>query len=112
MASRRFVNFRLRTLLATVTAVCLICAYVSNYLLALHPAIHITHTTGGLITGHRETDYRSDGQFVRVFFAPIHYVDRRVRPDYWQNWCAWDEDGDFEDLNLYREVPAEQHTDK
>ena len=109
MALKRLFRFRLRTMLGLVLAASIFCAYVSNYLLTLNPAIHITNTTGGFVTGHREADYESGGQFSQTFFAPIHYIDRQIRPTYWNYWNAFDEIGDFENLNIYREPPA-NHT--
>ena len=93
-------KFRLRTLLVVIAISCLMCAYVSGYFKSLHPAIHITHTGGGLVSGHRETDYRSDGPFVHVLFAPIHWVDRQVRPDYWNYWSAFEDGGKIENLYM------------
>ncbi len=104
MALKRFFRFRLRAMLVLVSTACLMCAYVSNYLLILSPAIHITSTGGGFITGHREADYRSGGQFSRNVFAPIHYVDRQIRPAYWNYWNAFDDIDDLENLNIYRET--------
>jgi len=92
-------TFRLRTLLIVIALVCFICAYINSYLRSIYPAIHITHTTGGLVTGHRETDYRSGGKITRAFFSPIHWLDRRIRPDYWDYWSAF-EDGEIENFYI------------
>lgn len=102
MTARHLANFKLRTLLIVVSIISFACAYVSNYLLTLNPAIHITHTGGGLITGHRKADYHAGGQFAHLCFAPIHFVDRQIRPSYWNSWCAFDEEGDLKNLNIYR----------
>ena len=95
--------FRLRTLLIAVTIVCIVFAYAGSYVKFLQPAIYITDTTGGLLNGHREVDYRSGGQFTHVFFAPAHYIDRQVRSVYWNNWdCFNPSDMAEVDANLQR----------
>jgi len=43
--------------------------------------------------------YRCGGPTAETFFAPVHWLDRQIRPDYW-TYTA-----DADDLGVYRRVP-------
>jgi len=70
---------------------CLPCAYLAGYLLLLDPMAVLDKSAGGIGVGHREANYRAGGSASRVLFAPIHSVDRLIRPDHWNSYSTLDD---------------------
>jgi len=57
--------------------------YVAGYAALLAPMVVVHESSGGLAFVERHVGYRMEGQAVSMMFAPIHWMDRKVRPGYW-----------------------------
>jgi hypothetical protein len=57
--------------------------YGVAYLDQLKP-IAMVMGEGGTMEGRRWERYRWDSPALRMLFAPAHWLDRRVRPSYWE----------------------------
>ncbi len=62
--------------------------YAASYLLLLNPIFCVTEGHLGLGNGYHEADYRFGGEASQIIFAPIHSLDRMIRPDYWNRYST------------------------
>jgi hypothetical protein len=58
------------------------CLYAGSYVLLVDARLDFTSGVG---PWEREPHYLLGGDAVKPFFAPIHMLDRWVRPNYWQD---------------------------
>lgn len=54
--------------------------YVSSYL----PLVERDVLRGDLISLEHEVTYRVGGEYAHTLFRPLHVMDRKLRPTYWQ----------------------------
>jgi hypothetical protein len=67
---------------AILVVVLLLAGYAGCYLLQLDPLRLDVLTTP--IISVRESKYRVSGRVAETLFAPANWLDRRIRPDYWE----------------------------
>jgi hypothetical protein len=78
LRKRRWLRFSLRQLFLLVTLIGVGCGYVgSYYTLIIRREFHADP-----IVIH-DADYRLGGVIAHVVFAPMHFVDVRLRREYW-----------------------------
>ena len=58
--------------------------YVAAYIILLDPTA-IEQLSHPPITS-RDADYRIGGEFAKSLFTPLYWLDRLLRPDYW-DYC-------------------------
>ena len=60
--------------------------YVAAYCALLDPVVVADEGHHGIvISGYREPEYRFGGEVSKTLFAPIAWIDQKVRPTYWQD---------------------------
>lgn len=74
-------RFGIRSMLAAVT---ILAVYLGAYFALLAPIILVESAhLGMVVSGYREAHYSVADPVSRIAFAPIHFVDSRIRSDYW-----------------------------
>lgn len=59
--------------------------YIGSYWCILDPLLMVEEGMLGIVSrGHREPNYSFGGDAATLFFIPIHWCDRRLRPGYWE----------------------------
>ena len=67
-----------------IVKVLFFCLYIGFYLANLRPCTFVNEGHLGIvIDGYREADYAVGGAISHAVFAPAHWLDRQVRPNYW-----------------------------
>jgi hypothetical protein len=80
-------RFGLRTAFVAVTAIAI---YVGAYCALLEPiSVVDVGNLGMVIEGSREPHYRTINNVCRFVFAPIEWIDYRLRPNYWSYADDW-----------------------
>ena len=82
---RRWYQFSLRGLLL---AILLMSVYLAAYKALLRPMIIPREGHMGTTYGYRKPDFLIGGTLSQLVFAPLVWTDRRMRPDYWDNYSA------------------------
>ena len=78
-------RFRLRTLLIIVISFAL---YLGAYCATLEPMIIVdVGSRGMVIKGSREPHYRLLNGFSRIAFAPLEWIDYKLRPEFWDHYA-------------------------
>lgn len=81
-------KYSLRSLMIVVT---LICIYCGAYSAMLSPVVIVDEASLGMVvSGYREPDFRIGGVISRFVFAPAIWLDRQIRPEYWQPFSDFD----------------------
>ena len=78
-------RFRLRTVFLVLAG---IAVYLGAYRAMLDPMIvaDVAHL-GMVVEGSREPHYRSLNGVCRFAFAPLEWIDYKIRPEYWDHYA-------------------------
>jgi hypothetical protein len=60
--------------------------YMVSYLLLMEPRVGVVFGTG---PWSKHPHYRLGGPVAEWFYAPLHAMDIRVRPEYWEVWPTY-----------------------
>jgi hypothetical protein len=72
--------------LAIVITVLVGGTYASSYLMLLNPIVLVESSVAGMaIGGYKEPAYRLGGDCSGRFFAPMCWIDQKIRRAYWEN---------------------------
>lgn len=71
--------------LRMILIVAVLCAYIAAYKFLLVPVTYVTEAHLGFARGYREPSFKYGGRLSEVIFAPAVFVDRCIRPDYWNS---------------------------
>jgi hypothetical protein len=81
-------KYSLRSLMIAVT---LICVYLGAYPAMLQPVVMVEKGWHGMVvSGCREPHFRIGDGVSQFVFAPLVWIDRLVRPDYWSEFSDFD----------------------
>ena len=71
--------------------VTLVCVYLGSYSAILQPINVVGEGFGGMVvSGYREPHFRIGNAVSQVVFAPLVWIDRHVRPRYWDQFSDFD----------------------
>jgi hypothetical protein len=59
--------------------------YLASYLMLLKPEAHCGVCSLSIMECYRTPSYRLGGATYASYFAPLQWIDQRIRPNYW-NW--------------------------
>lgn len=91
IVNRQRFQFGLRTLLLAIT---LLGAYCGAYSVLLQPVVVVEESFHGMVvSGYRAPRFRFGGNPMRAIFAPLIWLDREIRPSFWDRFS------DFEDAD-------------
>jgi hypothetical protein len=81
-------KYSLRSLMIVVT---LVGVYLGTYSALLQPVDIVDEgILGMVVSGYREPHFRCGDVTAKFIFAPLIWIDQRVRPAYWERFSDFD----------------------
>jgi hypothetical protein len=85
---RHWFQVSIRTLLLLITA---LSVYLAAYVALVQPVVIVDEGLGGMVvSGYREPEFRVGGSAAKIMFGPLVWLDRAVRPSYWEPFSDFD----------------------